>query len=423
MNPKDIMMAARQSADPVYARLLWFLQSLALEDGGDKRFASETKQFVPNGDDDEDPVLEDLLGRHWASLRLDDLLNRLVERLGCRDIKTLFDYMDQVASVTIAGFHQTNIGREVWSTLDWCLEEHRPCFIEGREGRGKSASARAWFEAHRGESRYVSLPGLGQQSDFFKALADVYGVNYSAAKAPNQIRWRVRDAIVQSGLVLIIDEAHGALPERHRKGAPPLIDWLDRDVCNAGVAVCLISTPQFGPRLAEFEDRTLWNAGQFRRRFAGKWTALPLETTEADLAALAQKALPRVGSKGIKLAVGYALEFERDVSGMFDLVRDARRRARTSGRAEVTYPDLRDAYSLDRVPSENALAAAFKRPEGQQPGSPHPEDLQSHADRVAAPLPDASEAAAEPLQPSRTSPAATDFRCRTISACEADLVS
>lgn len=397
MNPTDILQTAKSLSNAEDRRLLWYLHSRYFEDGGFEKVASEIElkaggmsNVIKRGgvnhvEPDRSTLIYYLKQFCSGFAPSEHIYARRPTVAGL--IGALLEFSSQESEKTKRRFHLTNVGSKVWETLDWCLEERRPCFIEGREGRGKTASTRAWFEAHRGDARYVSLPGLRTQRDFFEAIATAYGVNFSAAKAPNEIRFRVRDMIVRSGLILILDEAHHALPERHRAGRPPLIDWIDCDLCNAGVPVVLVSTPQFGPSLAEFEDRTKWNAGQFRRRFSGRWSCLPEKTTKEDLTALAQKALPRVGSKGIDVAVGYAGTFGRDVSGLFDLVRDAERRVRKAGRADVLYQDLKDAYELDRVPSENAMANAFKRPPHSGPGFTPEDDLPEDCEATAAPLP------------------------------------
>jgi hypothetical protein len=184
------------------------------------------------------------------------------------------------------------------------------------------------------------------------------------------------DAIRRSGLVLVIDEAHYLISERVQKGRPRMIDFIDADLCNHGVSVALVSTPQFGFQLAQFETHTKWNARQFKRRFSARWCQIEGGTTADHLLALAKKFLPDVGEKGIKVAAKYAEAFTRDaielpgrhekisvdVSGLFDLVRDAQRRARKAGRNEPNFQDLRDAYEKDRLPTENAMAAAFTIP-------------------------------------------------------------
>jgi hypothetical protein len=58
----------------------------------------------------------------------------------------------------------------------------------------------------------------------------------------------------------------------------------------------------------------------------------------------------------------------------------------------VTFQDLRDAFELDRVPSENAMANAFKRPVYSRPGESSGEEIT---------LPEAGEPIAAPLQRGR----------------------
>lgn len=386
MNPTDILIRVKNFNCDESRRVLWYLQARCIEDGG---FGKVADELISRSGDKLNLIK---LGIHrTAGVNRYELESRLKQFCGLGEdlplklFTVVCDFVASACAKTKQRFHLTNIGSKVWETLDWCLEERRPGFVEGREGRGKTSAARAWHEAHRGESRYVSLPGMRTHRDFFDAIAAAYGLTFSS-KFPGAVRWRVKDIIIRSGLVLILDEAHHALPERHKAGRPPLIDWIDCDLANAGVPVVLVSTPQFGPMLSEFEDRTKWNAGQFRRRFSGRWTCLPDKTTEADLATLAEQAMPNVGSKGIKLAVGYAGTFGRDVSGLFDLVRDAERRARKAARSDVTFQDLREAFELDRVPSENAMANSFKRPRYSRPEMDEDPTLPAAGEPTAAPL-------------------------------------
>lgn len=388
MNPNDILTGIRNSSDET-KRAIWYLHSRFIEDDGFEKVAAE---IMASGIAiTKSAKLKTFDNRVFSRANLPENLRQFCGQDGqayypAGLTTAILEFIDRECAKAKKQFYLTNIGSQIWETLDWCLEERRPCFIEGETGRGKSTAAQAWYEAHRGEARYVSLPGTRTQRDFFDEIAKAFGLQ-SLSKFPGEIRWRMKDVIIRSGLILILDEAHHALPERHKAGRPPLIDWINCDLCNAGVPVVLVSTPQFGPMLSEFENRTTWNAGQFRRRFSGRWSCLPKQTSEEDLMELAERALPNVGSKGIDIAVGFAGTMGRDVSGLFDLVRDAERRARKAGHSEVTFQDLRDAYKLDRVPSENAMANAFKRSSEPLPSAV----VETH-------LPEAGEPAAAPLQ-------------------------
>ncbi len=371
INPSDFLQRHTELSDiPASQRLLWHVHSFISNENGKIQFKKELREWFP----EESKCITWQRGDVEAFYEIEQcLLGRHFHRRESESVMALLDaHLARSGKRARESFYLTNIGKCVWDTLDWCLEERRPCFIEGIEGRGKSEGAKAWFNAHRGESRYASLSGLCNQRSFFSALAHPHGMASLESKAPNQICYRLRDMIVNSGLVLIIDEAHFAVGEPSKRSRPKLIDWINTDLCNAGVAVCLIATPQLGRRLAEFENIAAYNARQFRRRFAGRWQPTPLNTADEDLMELGRRFLPNVGEKGIKMALEYARAFgmdfagrkdeekpSRDTSGLFDLVRSAQSRARKAGRETPNFKDLREAYELDRLPCENAMANSF----------------------------------------------------------------
>jgi hypothetical protein len=152
-------------------------------------------------------------------------------------------------------------------------------------------------------------------------------------------------------------------------------------------------TPEFARGLAAIERLAGWNAEQFRRRFAGRWVTLPRQSTEEDLEELAVRLLPKIGARGLKTAVAYA-RTGRDVSGLCYLADDARGQAAKEGRSEANFQDFKRALEFDRLPSDNALAAAFARsvsrrrqpaddPIGDMPAEP----LQAPCEAVAERLP------------------------------------
>jgi len=353
----EILRIAASTDDQGKIKLLWHLHSFVVEKDGPARFQRELQEWFPDS-------LKELSSAGLLHNGLESAF-RYLQDYSCgpqtlRKIRGLLQaHMERSEKEAREKFYLTNIGRPVWEALNWCLDERAPVFLEGLTGRGKSEAAKAWCAAHRGQARYATLDGFSTQREFFAALAEPWGLSHVHANCPGKIRYRVQDVITRAGLVVIIDEAHFALPERTQRGRPAIVDWINTALCNHGVSVALISTPQFGPRLSEFEHRTTYNADQFKRRFARHWTKLDDKTSEHDLVELTRRVLPQVGERGIDLAVNYAGTFDRDVSALFDLVKDAKRRARIAGRDEATFQDLKNAYTLDRIPSENALATAF----------------------------------------------------------------
>jgi hypothetical protein len=355
----DILRLASSTDDISKVKLLWHLHSFAVEKGGAARFNREVAEWFPEN-------LKNLslhgIGENLLKAGFEYLQGYGYGFHRGRDLRgILYGHMERSEHEARERIYLTNIGRAVWAQLDECLEEQMPVFIEGLQGRGKSETAKAWCDAHRGQARYTTLYGISTQREFFAALAESWGLSHVHANSPGHIRYRVQDVIIRAGLTVVIDEAHFALPERAQRGRPAIIDWINTALCNHGISVALLSTPQFGPRLSEFENDTTYNADQFKRRFARRWTKLDAHTSEKDLIALTRKALPSVGDRGVELAVNYAGTFDRDVSALFDLVKDANLRAKKAGRPVASFKDLRDAYTIDRIPNENALATAFPK--------------------------------------------------------------
>ena len=290
--------------------------------------------------------------REWAT---DSASAKLAS--GPEMIQAALVCIQQFSADASASFYQTNVGGEVWQTLDWCLETRRPVCLWGDSGRGKTAALRAWCHAHRGEARAFTVPGYGTQNDFFRAFADGFGFGHSSVRRGNEVRFPLESLAQQAGLVVIIDESHFVLNHSDRTGRPPLIDWIDAALVDKGVAVALVGTPQFAARLSEIERKTGYNGDQFRRRFAGRWVTLPEATDEKDLEMLVTRQLPRIGKTLQRRAVDYARTL-RDVSGLFDLVRDAQTFALRAGHEEPTPDDFSKAMSV-RLSNDNAMASSF----------------------------------------------------------------
>lgn len=258
-------------------------------------------------------------------------------------------------------FAVTSIGQRVFDTLDWMLRARRMAVIEGREGRGKSEAAKAWAEMHLGQVRYLDLTGAANKTSLFRQIGKCLGLGGIYSRKIGDLQVRIQDVLQRSGLALVIDEAHYLLPQFERVSSrPELIDWVDTALCNRGVPVALVTTPQFTYRMHEAERQTGWNASQFLRRACGRWTELPERSTDEDLQLVARRVWPGLDASGIKLAVGYAKLSGRDVSGLGDLALDARLVAEDAGRSDVIFADLDRAISAYRVPADAAMTTAFK---------------------------------------------------------------
>lgn len=259
-------------------------------------------------------------------------------------------------------FVLTAIGQKVWDTLDFALRTGRMVLVEGWEGRGKTEAAKAWVRIHQGEARFVSLKGVTNKTTFFREIAKALGIASSYTRKSTEMQAHVEDVLVRSKLMLVLDEFHFAFPQGARLSSrPEIIDWIDTALCNQGVPVGCVTTPQIITCVKRAEAQAGWNWRQFRRR-VGRWVLLPEWNIKSDLEAVAQRLLPGISRAGIKLAVGYAqLSLNgapsRDVSGLGDVATEAGLLAENAGRQVVSFEDVDRAITEYLVPSDTAFAS------------------------------------------------------------------
>jgi hypothetical protein len=255
-----------------------------------------------------------------------------------------------------ASFYQTNVGAAVFETLDKCLARGKFGVLDGESGRGKSATVAAWAAARPGAAIIFEVPPDGNALDFYTGLARKLGVPCADTAAAGRIRGHLWDTFLRSGLMLVLDEAYRLLSHRDRDGRPRVLEWV-YSMAEKGVPLVLCITQNFGRGLARIESEG-WGVQQFTRRAAGIWTKLDRNTTPEHLEALAARLLPKVGSRGAKAAAAYAGNF-RDVSGLKDLVDDARYLAGQAGRPEPVFEDLKRAID-ERFRNDNAMALSLQ---------------------------------------------------------------
>jgi hypothetical protein len=96
--------------------------------------------------------------------------------------------------------------------------------------------------------------------------------------------------------MLILDEAHFLWPQRQRvRSAPKKIDWIRAALVDCGVAVALISTPQFLDQCNRCDNVSGWNSGQVKGRI-GLHRQLPETLSRADVTAIVNHLEPSLDS-------------------------------------------------------------------------------------------------------------------------------
>ena len=201
---------------------------------------------------------------------------------------------------------------------------------------------------------------------------------------------RIEDVLKRSKLMLVLDEAHFLFNQSWRMcSRPELVDWIDTAICNQGVPIALITTPQFIVCMTRAADRVQWNYRQFRRRVK-RWEKLPASNTEEDIKAVARKVFPKANARMISTIAGYALLSKRDVSAVGDVASEVRAMLGTDDLSRANTDHVHRAIYDFLLPSDKTflegMAAArqagkksFRRPVPALPEEPAPETPQDES--------------------------------------------
>jgi DNA transposition AAA+ family ATPase len=203
---------------------------------------------------------------------------------------------------------ETEVARKVYEELDFSLETRCFVLIEGREGIGKSESARAWCAQRPGRAVYVRLESGSDETTLYRAIAREIGTACSYGRTAVDMRTRIQDALQFGHLMLVLDEAHFLWPqsERSARSAPKRLDWLRTALIDHGVPVALISTPQYFERQCERFRKSGWNANQIQRRLA-RTSMLPDALSDEDALRVSQRYFPAATKREALRIAGVAM--------------------------------------------------------------------------------------------------------------------
>lgn len=281
-------------------------------------------------------------------------------------ISALMEYRARHEKKVRENFHLTSIGKKIWQTLDYALDGRNMVLLDGLEGRGKTEAVKAWCELHAGRARFVSLKGVTNKTAAFREMASALGIPYAYGRTGPEMQARVEDVLSRSKIMLVIDEAHFLFNQsRHMTARPELIDWIDTAICNRGVPVALVTTPQFIVCMARAKNQVDWNFNQFRRRVS-RWVKLPKQNSEADLFGVARKVFQDSGETVIKTVVGYALLSKRDLSAIGDVAKECRAMLGVEHLDKVSLECVRRAIEDHLIPSDQAFKVALAEAESTQ---------------------------------------------------------
>jgi hypothetical protein len=253
----------------------------------------------------------------------------------------------------------TTLGKKVCDALDYCAASRSLVLLEGNARLGKSFSARGWCDQHPGKARFVEVPPGNDDASFFRALARGLGLGSFLNYKVVEIRARVESVLREGDIVLVMDEAQRLWPQRNlRYGSPGRVVWV-MTMANAGVPICLVSTPQFTTAQNAME-KTGWNTDQLTGRI-GHYEFLPKELTLADLTAVGRAVLPKASEEILKVLASYARMSARYLAAVDSIAKRAQFIAQRNGRTQCTASDVRTAMQESVIPSDTMLIRTLER--------------------------------------------------------------
>lgn len=234
----------------------------------------------------------------------------------------------------------TEVSRQIIDTLDFFYATRRMVLIEGVAGIGRSATARAWCDSHPGLVRYVEVPSSSDDRSFYSAIARALGVANGASYKAQQIRDRVEEMLLTSGIALVFDESQYLWGQFIRpRRTPDRILWI-KTLYDAGTPIALVAHTDFSKWQKHYVEKTLWTDEQFERRLNRRVNLPAVHSTE-DMLKIARAHMPDGEPRSWKLLSAYALGTEKkQASGIVEALESAQYHARQEGRSSAEFPDI-----------------------------------------------------------------------------------
>lgn len=277
--------------------------------------------------------------------------------------QSLIDYLADRRTDRQAGKIVTSIGEQINDALDYAQEESVLVHINGVARMGKTYQIREWCAAHPGEARYVQVPSGNDDISFFRAIARGLGTACGSAMGTTKVKRNVEDAIQDSGIMLVFDEAHYLFPQyKDTRSSPRRINWMLTEIVNKGIPAAIISTPQFDTTQKAIVGGSGWASEQLDGRIAFRLD-LPATLPESDLKAIARHHLPDAPKELIELLGAYARRSGKFIAGLEAVAKRARYLAHKDGREMPNGKDLETAM----VQVDPAIAQIFEKDTGISP--------------------------------------------------------
>jgi hypothetical protein len=286
----------------------------------------------------------------------------------------LLTMMKRQAEQTLPRIVPTAVVREVWKAADYALYARGLVTVEGDSRFGKTEALRTYCDAYPGRLRYFAVPEPGRLHKLHVAVADAFGLPYSA-KASDATLENAVNYILQFGRIGVAgDEGHFLPPSRGRE--PRRLDWFKTHIVDKKTPCVLSYTPQFEKEMRRFVKESNYTEAQWRGRVKMAYT-VPAELDNDDLLAVARHHLPDCASTRLLLRVaGRAARSPHFLAAMETVAMRARWHAVLAGRESPAVADVETAMN-DCLPSALAPvtplagghSAPASRPSRKRPAS------------------------------------------------------
>lgn len=260
----------------------------------------------------------------------------------CAIEQSLKDYVEDRRLDSLAGKIVTSIGAQINDALDYAWDERCMVLINGVSRMGKTFQVQQWCRTYPGRVRYVEVPSGNDDISFFRAVARALGTASGSAMKTTQIKRQIEDAIQDSRLMIVLDEAHYLFPQyKDVRMSPRRINWVLTELVNKGIPVALIITPQF-----DIYQKSAAGSGWASEQLDGRISYrlnLPATLPETDLAAIVKFNLPEAEPQIVKALCTYAKLSGKFIAGIEAVAKRARFLAKKSGRTSPNNADFMTA--------------------------------------------------------------------------------
>jgi hypothetical protein len=141
-------------------------------------------------------------------------------------------------------------------------------------------------------------------------------------------------------------------------------------MANAGVPICMVSTPQFFITQKVIEKNG-WNSAQLTGRIS-HYESLPADLSAKDLMGVAKAVLPESDNQVLRALAVYARSSARYLAAIDAIAKRARFIAMRAGRAAATTADVRTAMQESVIPADTKLHRALESGRANKPGKMQP---------------------------------------------------